>query len=421
MDLKPFDVLVVSAFGRGHWIAAELARERMRVLLLDVTTRLGNWPVEDQSGPFGVFRYEGFSPSYLERWTQDDPVEMLENGLTVWPPGGPIELKGPLTRLHLQKMGWPEGWTEPLAHARRVGSASPEIFHKTWIASLAYQLAATVYRPSALAMSGGRPLPVFASFGVRFPSRHGLMRNLDWLRSLGVTVSDRSELVDLSFSEKKQISGVELKGEMSGLVRFNQLVWCLTGGETGDLSAKLVRHLYPGGVVEASWCWIRYRLKVQPTPDVSTIPLHSVWIREIGAPWTHGNLMVVQKTPSPEGLDAWVRLPVLQRFNRDYLEEQGRRILSLVNERLPLASAEIQSYPQEATYPPGELGQPRFPVWDEGTAPSKGRRSFENARFDSPEDHMNYSLDCEYDAQKTLVAGLLDWWRQLNAQKEAQP
>lgn len=415
-----FDVVVVSAFGRGHWIAAELQREKMRVLLLDVTSRLGLWPVEDQAGPFGVFRSEKFPQTAVERWTQDDPVEMLENGFTVWTEAGPLELKGPLTRLHLEKMGGVEAWTEVLAHGGRLPSTSRP-FEKSWLGALAQQLAATVYRPSARALGGGRALPLMAPFGVRFATRQGLSRNLDWLRSLGVVASEKSELVDFSFHGRRRLSGAECKGEIAGLVRFEQLVWCLTGAETRDLSEKLVEHLYPGGVVDASWCWLRYRLKVKPCPELAVLPLHSVWIDELGAPWTHANLMVVQKTALVEGLDAWIRLPALQRFNRDYLHEHGQRVISFFRRRLPLAEPEIQSYPQEASYTSSELGQPRFPLWDEALPPTRGRRSLENGHFDSPENHENHSLDAEFDAQKELRDRLVRWWKAQLAKKEARP
>lgn len=415
-----FDVVVVSAFGRGHWLAAELQREKMRVLLLDVTSRLGNWPVEDQTGPFGVFRFERFPESHQERWIHDDPVESLANGFTVWAEGGPLEMKGPLTRLHLERMGWQDSWSEAIGHARRPSIPAAD-FSRAWVVALAQQIAATVYRPSARATLGGRPLPLTAPFGVRFSTRQGHARNLEWLRSRGVVASEKTEILDFSFEGRKRVSGAEVKGELSGLIRFGQLVWCLTGAETQDLSEKLAAHLYSGTVPEPDWCWLRYRLKVQASPEVELLPLHSVWIDELGAPWTHANLVVIQKTRSPESVDAWVRLPALQRFNKDYLHEHGLRVRTFVRRRLPLSEAEIQSYPQEATYTSKDLGQPRFPIWSEANPPARARRSLENGHFDSPENHDNHSLDAEYDSQKDLRDRLVRWWKVLTAKKEATP
>ena len=51
-------VVLVSAFGRGHWLAANLVAEGIPVDLIDVTERMGVWPVEDTEGPFGFFKNE---------------------------------------------------------------------------------------------------------------------------------------------------------------------------------------------------------------------------------------------------------------------------------------------------------------------------------------------------------------------------
>lgn len=420
MEMNQFDVVVVSAFGRGHWLASEFAREKMKVLLVDVTSRLGQWPVEDGEGPFGLTRVDRFEQSFLERLNNDDPIENCENGWTLWLKQGPFEFKGPLTRFQAEKMKWPASWLENMAKGESIPAMPGRAFLDVWPVALAHQLAATHYRPAVQALDGGKALPFAASFGVRQASRQGLARNLEWLREKGVTVTDKTEILDVSMKSRREISGLELKGDLSGVVRAEFFAWTLTGGETKFLSPKLAEVIYPGGTAAPSWCWVRYRLSVKNEPEVQRLPLHTVVIGDLEYPWTHSNVIIVVKTLSEGRLDAWIRIPAAQRFNKDYLDEHGRRIVKALSERVPTAAPEVQSLPQEASYTAQDLGEPRVPLWDASIAPWKGRASMANLFFESPENRENHTLDSEFDHQRNLRDLAMKWWqqRQLKQQKE---
>lgn len=421
MEMNRFDAVVVSAFGRGHWLASELNREKMRVLLVDVTSRLGVWPVEDAEGPFGAVKIDSFENTFLERLNNDDPIENAENGWTFWFPDGPFEFKGPLAKFHAERLRWPDHWLEIFARGGRVSELDLDSgdFLRTWPLALSHQLGATRYLPAARALEAGRPIPFAASFGVRQATRQGLTRNLDWLREKGVVVTDKTEVLDVSFKSRREIMGLELKGDPGGLVRADLFVWTLTGGETRFLSPKLAEALYPGGVVDPSWCWIRYRLSVAREPEVARLPLHTVLIEDLEYPWAHSNVVILGKTTAEERLDAWIRIPALQRFNRDYLAEHGRRIVEKLQRRMPTSKPEMQSLPQEASYTSQELGEPRVPLWDLQPSPAAGRRRAGNLFFESPENRENHTLDCEFDHQRALRDRAMQWWKQ-RQQKQQQ-
>lgn len=423
MALNAYDVIVVSVEGRGHWLAAELRKERLTVLLIDVTKSLGVWPPEDREGPFGVFRVEGFAESFLERLAHDDATENVANGFCFWPRSGPLELKGPLTHYQWSRQGFDETWLERLSHGEKPAAASTsDGVLKAWPAALAQQLASTIQRPAYRALEAGRPLPIAATFGVRFATRAGLVKSLDWLRSLDVAVADDLEILDLSFKARREISGLEVKGSRtadgkkaagapSGVITCDQMIWTLTGGETRFLSDRLAEHLYPKGIAEPEWCWVRYRLDVRESAELAVLPLHVVMIDDLESPWTHSNVVVLQKTPSPRALDAWIRIPALQRFNKGYLEEHGRRILTQLGSRLSGIEATVQSLPQEASYTSQELGEPRVPVWAEGSRPDKGRRKAMNLHFENAENRASYGIDEQFDHQRRLRDQILNWWQ----------
>lgn len=412
MEVKSYDVVVVSAFGRGHWLAAELQSQKIRVLLVDVTPRLGVWPSEDGEGPFGVFRLDKFSDSFLESLVHGDPVEAVENGFSIWLPSGPLELKGPLTRFHWERLGFPFEWLDFLGRGGGpLGLREETPFEMTWPLALARQLSSTHYLPSAFSAETGRAMPLAASFGVRTATRQGHIKSLDWVRRKNVDVTDGSEILDLSFGTRGRVAGLEMKGEKAGVIRCEELVWTLTGAETAFLSEKVSSHLYPGGGVNPSWCWVRYRLQVSPHATIERLPLHVVMIQDMESPWTHENLMILQKTASDRNLDIWVRIPAVQRFNKGYVEENGRRMMEVIDRRLPASEATIQDYPQEYSYISQELGPPRFPIWSQNVNPGKTRLKSPNVHFENSENRASYTLDEGYDHQLALRDRLVSSWQ----------
>ena len=101
MELKDTAVSIVSIFGRGHWLATELARKGIPVSLIDVSDSMGNWPAEDWEGPFGFFKNEKLLASQLERLIEDQEVQENAQGFSIWLESGPLEMKGPLTQHRL--------------------------------------------------------------------------------------------------------------------------------------------------------------------------------------------------------------------------------------------------------------------------------------------------------------------------------
>ena len=149
-------IILVSAFGRGHWLAAALAGEGIKTTLVDVTAKLGVWPSEDIEGPFGFFRNERISDSQVERLYAEDPFQEATNGFTLWLPEGPIEFKGPLTKFKIDNYEFAQPVKEILFSSEQEKNAKlayknlPEYdFDRSWLLHFAHQWASTTYVPSA--------------------------------------------------------------------------------------------------------------------------------------------------------------------------------------------------------------------------------------------------------------------------------
>lgn len=420
-------IILISAFGRGHWLAAALAQEGIKTALIDVSSKLGVWPSEDVEGPFGFFRNEKISESQMERLHSDGPFEELSNGFTLWLKDGPLECKGPLTKFKIEKASlsshikdflW-SGLSDKNGRLLYKNLDSIE-FEKSWLLHLAHQWASTTYKANAQGASVGQGLPFFSSFLVRQATRNGLEKSLEWLMSKGVDVIKPHQIVDISFKGKKTITGLELSGEKQGLFRLEQIVWMLTSEETYFLNERLGKYFFPEGAIEPEWCWVRYRVGLQQCFERDRLPFHVLMIDDLYSPWTHENMMVLQRTSLSDQFDVWLRIPTVQRFNKEYLTARSVRMQKHLAGRMTLSNPHVLSFPQEYYYTYAQLGAARFPVFNESQSSRRDKSLFKNLYLDGPEEWPLYSWGSYFERHELIGAKISNWWKEklLKEQKE---
>ena len=418
------DVAVVSVFGRGNWLAAELAEKKFSVLLLDVTESLGRWAPEDWEGPFGCFHDEKWTTSQLSRLTEEDYQDQVADGFTVWPKEGPIDTRGMLTNYLVE--------SEPavarakkylLAHSQSVDEAHGEDiedlkddmlvagFKQNWLAQLAHQWASPVFLPNALAMTEGEPLPLWSPFSVRRNSRKGLQKSLDWVRSRGCAVLSPAKVEDIAV-EGRQVTGIQVSGVTSRVIRAANVVWGLSSCETQYIAPRVACQLYPKGILQPQWCWLRWRVQGQLGIYNEVVPLHFVLIEDLGLPWTHANLLVVQRCAVDGSFDVWARIPNYHRFQRAYCEEFGQEIVTALNRRLPNFSGRVQDLPQDYHYNADELGPALLPVYEMQERAAWSARQFKNLEYDGVEWVKNLDWTGRFSRQNKLLQKLLKWQTQ---------
>jgi hypothetical protein len=420
-------IVIVSTFGRGHWLAAALAQEGIKTTLVDVSSKLGVWPAEDLEGPFGFFRNERISESQVERLYSDDSFEELHNGFTMWLPDGPIELKGPLTKFKIESSSLSQHVKDlmlassPDKQQRAVyKNLSSFNFDQSWLLHFAHQWAGTTYKPNALGANDGESLPLFSSFLVRQATRAGLEKSFAWLKSKGVEVIQPQQIVDASFGAGKTITGLEIAGENQGLLKLEQLVWMLNSEETYFLNERLGKYFFSEGPLESEWCWVRYRVALQECFERDSLPLHTVVIDDVNSPWTHENMMVLQRTSLKDQFDVWMRIPTVQRFNKEYLTSRSGRMNAILSRRMPLASPEVLSFPQEYYYTYAQLGAPRFPVFSAAHKSRRGRVAYGNLHLDGPEMWPHFAWTATFASNERIRTDIQAWWKEklLKEQKE---
>ncbi len=424
--MNEYDVVLVSAFRNCYWLASELRRQKLNVLVIDLSSKLGVWPAEDVEGPFGLFKTETLKGSLLEGLWAEDAFHEVENGFTLWLDSGPLEFKGPLTRYQIGMSGLDPKLFETLGRqtgiqAQRNFRADSLNFETHWLVPFSCQLASTTFSSARKSVGLPKALPLAASFHVRWANRNTNEKAAQWLKSRGIAFSEKTDIIDLSFENRRKVTGVELKGEISGLVRCKALVWGLTSEESYFYNSVLGQEIFPLGPLESEWSWIRYRVKIKPNMQTRLWPLHFCSFQDKDSPWTHENMILWQKTSLDEFMEAWVRIPTVQRFNKNYLTLIGERILKNINERIMGLNAEIQNHPQESTYTYHQLGPSRFPVY---RANSMGRRQKTNGvRNFFNQSHERLALYSHEDRQELAEENLkhiLHWLVELETKRRKE-
>ncbi|MEO0335908.1 MAG: hypothetical protein AAF202_05930, partial [Pseudomonadota bacterium] len=245
---------IITAFGRGHWLAAELmSLADFEVNLVDLSENLGRWSAEDWEGPFGFFQPETITQSQLGRLSAEDYHDVNPQGFSIWLNEGPFDFKGQLTPYWLERMpalaelkDFLSDYSESSAKSL-YSAVNKERFSNTWLVHLCHQLSSTVFSSNAESAKPGRGfLPMFSTWSTRRVSRKGYQRLLDWCGDRGVRVYPKARIEDVRMSGN-DLTSIEVSSETySGVLEADKVVWCLSQGELRQLELKLYDKIYQG-------------------------------------------------------------------------------------------------------------------------------------------------------------------------------
>lgn len=416
--IAPRKVLVLSAFGRCHSLAADLKNKGFEVELVDVTESLGRWAPEDWEGPFGLFKWEGLTSSQLARLEAEDYSEAVEKGFVFLFPDGPLEMKGPLFSHRWRNLGFSENAKNFVTRfhiasdsekAKMKEALTRESYDQNWVVGLMNQLSSPIFIRNDAALSEGEPMPVFAPMMLRRTSRKGLGDGLKWVQSLGITVHAPAIIKDIRL-DGKSCSGVEIEATWSGALQGQVVVWGLTSEETFRVQPSVGKKLFPEGFASPTWMWMRYRLQLNSAAPLSVLPAHFVMVQDPCLPWTHANLMILQRTVQSPSYDIWIRIPTEQRFHRTYLESQGDAIIAALAKRIPKSDPQRVDMPQDHLYEYQELGPPRFPVFTLKELNKLNMQKNRNVFFHSPEVWKGMDWAGQFRGQNQLFKNIENWF-----------
>ncbi len=412
------EAVVVSVFGRGHWLATELAAMGLETVLVDLSDQLGHWAPEDWEGPFGVFQSETLPPSFMTRLHEEDYFDGVDDGFTVWLKSGPVDFLGPHSNyllekarvsaeqqvyLHKYEQMTLKDIEKAKAYYRR------QSFQDTWILNLAHVLGSNRHYSNSEGLDSPRPLPVFSTHSIRRVSRKGFDRSLDWVASKKVKVLKKAKVRDFSLVGKS-IQSLEIESsDWSGALISDQFTWGLSSAETAHVFKKALVEFFSDVAVDAGWSWIRYRFHLVNSNLITAIPKRFVMIEDADLSWTHSNAAFVQKTSNENEFDVWVKIPSAHRFHKEYLIKIEKELASYLSARIPGSAPQVRALPQESQYDGATLGPSRFPVYEVSELARVQRKNFQNLHFDGPEMWDLLDWNGQFARQNEILSTIRNW------------
>jgi hypothetical protein len=413
------DVVIVSAFGRGDWLAGELASMGWKVTMADVTSHLvlngfasggsideslETEAMIDAEGPFGLFFDRELPASYKERFLEESDTFPVESGFSLWLSDGPIEFASHLGPLQLARagvnqktLGYLRGEHE--SDSREAKRCYRQVLHEpfrsAWPAGLAHQLASSTFSENHLALEKGNALPLFAPYSIRRPTLKGREWTHNALRARGVFVRYPARPLDVRVTGKI-VDAIEIQDEFGGVEQAKSYVWTLTSAETRQLCFRdpgseqggLFSKLFPGGVTSPTWYWQRLRVDLQSENVDDALPIAFVVMDDVFLPWTHANVVVMRKRRESRAFDAWIKVPIRVRKERilfdQYMAKMAREIEERLQARMPLLNPRLSLPP---TVVPGqaELLAPAMAVFSQNPFPALESLQVDNFFFCGPE------------------------------------
>ena len=366
-----FDVVILSALGRGQWLAYALKSQGLEVALVDFFGLTQNWKPEDIEGPFGLFQ-EDISSSEVDFLMAGDALESVPKGFVFWLPSGPLELRGPLYFHRARTLGLHERVKKDLQFQKTFSKEERKAwqesclegrFQSLWPIYMAHQISASHLLPKpCFACSGAEPLSLFSPFFVRYATANGYQRTLDYLSHKGISVYTCKHAPNFSFTRKNPPQLAFIETEKGERIKSPLFISTLSGEESYFVHPHLGKTLWPQGFAKREWSWVRYRLGIEEGPQNTVLPQHFALLQDVQTPWTHANFALVQRTFFPRIFNLWLRLSSARCFDVIYLKRQVEKVLHFWQKNLLHLKMEVLNYPVEIEYgkDPSSLGPRPF-------------------------------------------------------------
>jgi hypothetical protein len=421
------DVVIVSAHGKGLWLAFQLVSQGISVAYVDVSDRIGRWTFEDWEGPFGFFKTPELDKSQWDHWSGLGNHEEVEQGYTFWLPSGPLEMRGPLFDFISRRNGIREEVVEYLRGFDRLEDSHKKALSKfiekshadgVWPALYAHQVGSTRYQMDRHRLTTPSPLRLFSPFYIRHLTAESIEGVRQRMVDSKINYYPHARIEDLSFAGRR-LDAIEVSSDHSGIVSGRHFVWMLTSEETKSFPERVQSPLYPKGVLSSSWCWLRYEIDLSEGPEQDVLPNYFVLAKDMHLPWTHANVCLVKRSLNRRRFYTWVRVASARRFSRTYLTEMAQLIVTSLKERLPALEINIEGMPAEYSFSTEELGAPRWPVFSE----AKGafvKAQFKNVHYGSSEEIPMLVRSEQYGLQKELFKKIVSIEAELKKKTEVR-
>lgn len=340
------DVCVVSAYGRGHWLASALAERGLKTSLIDLSGALHegrSMDSEDAQGPFGLFESADLLPSQVSRWTDEGSAELAPEGFTLWLNGRVLELHGNLTSFHLKAANIavevetylrnaanPHNEAGPGAQRDRMAALASTrrklqkwSFNDVWLAHFAHDLCSNRQVAShgvlRAVQKSDSVAPILAPYRTRHLTEGFISRGLASVQKAGVEVVEIANLKSIVIEQAETVDAIRLISQSETLCRSKIFVWLLDSHESERLaqiataSSTFFARLPQRPIASR---WLRARLEAhnqneRPSSETQVLrqlPNDLLIVEDLDLPWVEDNFIILKRLRADAQFDVWMRV-----------------------------------------------------------------------------------------------------------------
>lgn len=380
-------VALVSAFGRGHFLAQSLAEKGLEVTIFDLSSQF-RIPKSEWAGPFPFLKSLAFDDRAEDWFTRCEGLEPQPQGLVVVTNRGPLELRNQIVERTLAQRGLDVRLQQPIAFV-------PKNFKSGWLSQVEVAgWSAIDHNPAELERkSQNRILDLFCKC-------YALSEDFFEPRKLeGVEVVENIQIEDVVVGPNKRIEGLLIKKERSEMRPFDQVVWAMGSQQTNWICPVAAEKIFGSQERAPTYTWVSFEIEMQEDPSGSRHwPAHFVWIEDPAFPWSREHFVTVKtikKTigkstgmsdgklfSKPDGNSSsktaqdsdgkdckqiWFRWPSHLLYSSPQLTEMIHTICKNFQERFDVGPVQVTKFPLSITEASNVSGPALFQVYREGT------------------------------------------------------
>ena len=413
---KSLDVVVLSAFGRGHWLASELQSRGFRTKLIDFSMA---FTLEEclWDGPSVFFEDTDGLSTMLSNYFEFEKAEKL-TGLSVRTDRGIFESKGAMGAFLAKKLGVEAEVFDYLSPKSSVSVRKllDLSFLQTWPARLSHFLYSRIECLPIHSLQANSKISIGRNLWVRSWEKSDWEAQLNSLQKNGIEILRVNQIQDFRLFGKS-IEFLEVGRGRGEAVLGRTWVNLLSGAELTKVNPKLSEVLQMH-FQNPEKIWVAADVSLEGDLAIKSLPTYFVDIHRLAEPWSHSNLAVCKAKNKTGVMQVWLRIPFVKSDDETYVRSQFEKYAqSLVQ------SSELKGAKVEKIYFSAKDEAPAFPIYSEDFAGKNRQCSFKNWFNMGPDAEMHLDWSYRFNFQYQAVQRLEKWREQAKKvrQVEVQP
>lgn len=397
---KRFDVILLTAFGKGYRLARDLAFDGLSVGWVDLTPRSG-LRSKDWAPPFVTSVHSDATDLDRRQFLQDHNLRVVPEGFSLWSGEYSLSTGGEISQYQWERLGQPGVYRflkEPVSPSHALAQR-PELgaFKDHWFLHLASLFNKSHWTVNAVTGTGratdstnenGSALGSFKNgrraggffrgsvrhfpvnhdfFGEHFVSEvdHSLIKKREQdLKVFGVKIL-KPQVMGLRFCDGE----FSIALEEAAQIQSKSLVHFLTSEEIHALDPTFYRQVYRGEAPESHWHWQRFVLSGHLSVSQESLPPWLTLLEQWDLPWQEDNFLILRTQGDLSQWSLWSPVQTRKMDHARYRDPLLKKLTSTVSRKFVSPGLKVELDPLFTGV--GDKGLAPFPLFKGVIEPPK--------------------------------------------------